>query len=96
MSLSLMRVLGSWLVVFGLMTSLMPDARAQAQVFYAEVVKIDHEQKRVTLKAVMGHKTLRVQRPELLEGLKVGDQVLFETGQDGAEVIITVLTITKK
>ncbi len=96
MSLNLFRVIRSWLLILGLAAAIVPAVQAQSQVFYAEVVKIDHEQKRVTLKAVMGHKSLRVQRPELLEGLKVGDQVLFETGQDGPEVIITVLTITKK
>jgi Cu/Ag efflux protein CusF len=73
------------------------DAQAQArQSFYAEIVKIDRATNKVTLKAVMGHKTLRVAKPDMLEGFKEGDQVIFETGQDGTEVIVTVLTIAKK
>jgi Cu/Ag efflux protein CusF len=72
-------------------------AQAQSrQSFYAEIVKIDRGANKVTLKAVMGHKTLRVAKPDMLEGFKEGDQVIFETGQDGTEVIVTVLTIAKK
>jgi Cu/Ag efflux protein CusF len=76
---------------------LIPEsAFAQRQSFYAEIVKIDRNTNKVTLKAVMGHKTLRVAKPELLDGFKEGDQVIFEIGQDGTEPIVTVLTSAKK
>jgi Cu/Ag efflux protein CusF len=82
----------------GLAASLVStNSHAQSrQSFYAEIVKIDRATNKITLKAVMGHKTLRVARPEILEGFKEGDQVIFETGQDGVEVIVTVLTSAKK
>ncbi len=79
------------------LSSLLPSsAFAQRQSFYAEIVKIDRNTQKVTLKAVMGHKTLRVAKPELLDGFKEGDQVIFEIGQDGTEPIVTVLTSAKK
>jgi Cu/Ag efflux protein CusF len=80
-----------------------PSAQVQAQAsstlqgrLYAEIVQINVDKKTVTLKAVMGHKTLRVARAEMLEGFKEGDQVLFEVGQDGTEVIITILSLARK
>jgi Cu/Ag efflux protein CusF len=92
--LSLSIILG----VAGVAASLLPtSSHAQSrQSFYAEIVKIDRATNKITLKAVMGHKTLRVARPEILDGFKEGDQVIFETGQDGVEVIVTVLTSAKK
>jgi Cu/Ag efflux protein CusF len=84
--------------VAGVAVSLVPSTSysQSRQSFYAEIVKIDRATNKITLKAVMGHKTLRVARPEILEGFKEGDQVIFETGQDGVEVIVTVLTSAKK
>jgi Cu/Ag efflux protein CusF len=84
--------------VAGFAITLLPTiSHAQSrQSFYAEIVKIDRATNKVTLKAVMGHKTLRVARPDILDGFKEGDQVIFETGQDGVEVIVTVLTSAKK
>jgi Cu/Ag efflux protein CusF len=93
-SLSLTLALG---LSIGIATGLATGVQAQErQSFYAEIVKIDRASNKVTLKAVMGHKTLRVARPDILEGFKEGDQVIFETGQDGTEVIVTVLKSAKK
>jgi Cu/Ag efflux protein CusF len=84
------------LVSLALLFSIASMAQPAQGRLYAEIVKIDVAQKKVTLKAVMGHRTLRVARPEMLEGFKEGDQVLFEVGQDGTEVIVTILSFAKK
>ncbi len=83
-------------VTLALSSFLPGSAYAQRQSFYAEIVKIDRSTNKVTLKAVMGHKTLRVAKPELLDGFKEGDQVIFEIGQDGTEPIVTALVSAKK
>ncbi len=60
-----------------------------------KVVRIDTVESKITIAAVMGHKSLRVLKPELLTPLKVGDVIKFTIGQDGAEVVVTGIELNK-
>ena len=84
--------LSLWLAIFLLMQ---PSAHAQTQKLSAQVMKIDLVAKTVTLKAIMGHKTIRVVPPSLLDGIKVGDIVLITAGQDGSESVVIAMTLVK-
>ena len=75
--------------------TLLPSAQAQNQKLSAEVLKIDLAAKTVTLKAIMGHKTIRVFPPSLLDNVKVGDVVLITAGQDGTETVVVAMTVVK-
>jgi Cu/Ag efflux protein CusF len=95
----IMAIITLAVTAFTVLTSTALHAQASSAPqgrLYAEIVKIDVDKKTVTLKAVMGHKTLRVARADMLDGFKEGDQVLFEVGQDGTEVIITILSPARK
>jgi Cu/Ag efflux protein CusF len=67
-----------------------------AESHNGRVVKIDTAENKVTIAAVMGHKSLRVLKPELLSSLKVGDQIKFTIGQDGTEVVVVAIEINKQ
>jgi CxxC motif-containing protein len=66
-----------------------------AESHNGKVVKIDTTENKITIAAVMGHKSLRVLKPELLTPLKVGDVIKFTIGQDGAEVVVTGIELNK-
>lgn len=68
---------------------------AAAESLNGRVVSIDVAAKKITIAAVMGHKALRVLNPQLLEVVKVGDQIKFTTGQDGTEVVVTTIEVSK-
>jgi Cu/Ag efflux protein CusF len=70
-------------------------ALAQASGYSAEIAKIDISDKQVTLKASMGHQTLRVAAGVALDALKLGDKVLVTFGQEGAEPVITKIVVIK-
>jgi Cu/Ag efflux protein CusF len=83
--------------VLGSVTWFAPsEVHAQAAKIGGQVVALDREKNTVTLKAVMGHRTLRVLRPALLDGLKVGDEILLAVGQDGKEIVVTEIEVLKK
>ncbi len=87
------------LAASGLLTafwlSCSPGAFA-AESHNGRVVKIDTAENKLTIAAVMGHKSLRVIKPELLTALKVGDQIKFTIGQDGTEVVVIGIEINKQ
>jgi Cu/Ag efflux protein CusF len=71
------------------------SALAQASRFSAEIAKMEIAERRVTLKASMGHQTLRVAPGVMLDAFKPGDKVHVTFGQDGTEPIITSLEVIK-
>lgn len=70
-------------------------ALAQASRFWAEIVKIELVERKLTLKASMGQQTLRVAPGVALHEFKAGDKVLLTFGQDGNESIITSIEVVK-
>ena len=70
-------------------------ARAQAGKFSAEITKIEIAENRVTLKASMGHQSLRVAPGVALDAFKPGDKVLVTFGQAGTESVIASLEVIK-
>lgn len=67
-----------------------------AESHNGRVVKIDAAEGKITIAAVMGHKALRVLKPELLTQVKVGDQIKFTMGQDGTEAVVTGIEVNKQ
>ena len=67
-----------------------------AESHNGKVVKVDTAENRITIAAVMGHKSLRVLKPELLSQVKVGDQIKFTMGQDGTEAVVTGIEVNKQ
>jgi Cu/Ag efflux protein CusF len=82
-------------VGLGLLAPGSSPASAQASRFWAEVVKVEVVERRLTLKASMGQQTLRVAPGVALDALKAGDKVLLTFGQDGSESIITSIEVIK-
>ncbi len=76
---------------------LLPTAHAQesGQWVVGQVVKLDTASKRLTIRAIMGFQELRARKGELLENVKVGDQVRLQVGPDGTEKVITALEVIR-
>jgi Cu/Ag efflux protein CusF len=66
-----------------------------AAKYNGKIERIDAEKGILTVKAVMGHKDLRLATPALLEKLKVGDQVRLTLGPNGTETVVTSVEVIR-
>jgi hypothetical protein len=70
-------------------------AQESGQWVVGQVVKLDTASKKLTIRAIMGFQELRARKGELLENVKVGDQVRLQVGPDGTEKVITALEVIR-
>ena len=85
-----------WTALLMMTMVIVENVPLAAESHNGKVVKIDPAESRITIAAVMGHKSLRVIKPELLSQIKVGDQIKFTMGQDGAEAVVTGIEVNKQ
>lgn len=100
----MLKVLARLLVALALTTSTTGFVLAQSNETSGEVLKIDKEQGKVTLRhgpiknLDMDQMTMvfRVQEPKLLDGIAVGDKVKFEADRVNGQITVTKMKSEKK
>jgi Cu(I)/Ag(I) efflux system protein CusF len=100
----LKKVITSLLVVTAFTISATVFSLAQSNETNGEVLKIDKEQGKVTLRHApiknldMDQMTMvfRVQEPKLLDGIAVGDKVKFEADRVNGQITVTKMKNEKK